>query len=237
MINNLYKKAVMFGLDCRALKKQFGKLFLASRQSEAPIGANDSCGYYKHGAMFGLDARIALVIFGTLSVISGAMLYSAIKDAKVTAVIAQAEEYSKAYYAYYLDTGNELPNNSGNLYDVEVNALISSSVEGWEGPYIPNFPAHATDTWKLVAPGYQHMYFVRATSATWNDATGLEAASCDKVANKGKCEVWLVLGPVSADIVKEIDIKLDASVTQDTGKVRVIGTDMYYNIGESDVGN
>ncbi len=38
------------------------------------------------GAMFGLDARIALAIFGALSVISGAALYSAIKQAKVTQV-------------------------------------------------------------------------------------------------------------------------------------------------------
>jgi hypothetical protein len=33
----------------------------------------------KKGAMFGLDARIALAIFGALSVISGASLYSEIK--------------------------------------------------------------------------------------------------------------------------------------------------------------
>ncbi len=39
----------------------------------------------KKAAMFGLDARIALVIFGALSVISGAALYSAIQQAKTTA--------------------------------------------------------------------------------------------------------------------------------------------------------
>lgn len=36
----------------------------------------------KKGAMFGLDARIALAIFGALSVISGAALYSAYKTQK-----------------------------------------------------------------------------------------------------------------------------------------------------------
>ena len=35
------------------------------------------------GAMFGLDARIALAIFGALSVISGAALYSTIQEADV----------------------------------------------------------------------------------------------------------------------------------------------------------
>ena len=39
-------------------------------------------GSLKKGAMFGLDARIALAIFGALSVISGAALYSAIKESK-----------------------------------------------------------------------------------------------------------------------------------------------------------
>jgi len=38
------------------------------------------------GAMFGLDSRIALAIFGALSVISGAALYSAIQEAKATAL-------------------------------------------------------------------------------------------------------------------------------------------------------
>ena len=41
--------------------------------------------------MFDLDARIALVIFGALSVISGAELYSSIQTAKNTAVVAQYE--------------------------------------------------------------------------------------------------------------------------------------------------
>ncbi|MCP4355234.1 MAG: hypothetical protein GY793_06305 [Proteobacteria bacterium] len=38
--------------------------------------------YSNKGAMFGLDARVALAIFGALSVITGAALYSAISAAK-----------------------------------------------------------------------------------------------------------------------------------------------------------
>tara|TARA_Y100001960_G_scaffold323342_1_gene401616 strand:- start:381 stop:521 length:141 start_codon:yes stop_codon:yes gene_type:complete len=38
---------------------------------------------FNKGAMFGLDARIALAIFGALSVISSAALYSAIQEADV----------------------------------------------------------------------------------------------------------------------------------------------------------
>ena len=60
------------------------------------------------GAMFGLDVRIALAIFGALSVISGAALYSAIQDAEATAVLTELEEIGKAWEAYYLDTGETL---------------------------------------------------------------------------------------------------------------------------------
>ena len=61
--------------------------------------------FTKKGAMFGLYARIALAIFGALSVISGAALYSAIQDYKITATVAQFEEFAKATDAYLLDTG------------------------------------------------------------------------------------------------------------------------------------
>ena len=51
----------------------------------------------KKGAIFGLDARIALTIFGALSVISGAALYSAIQESKVVALYTEFQEIGKAY--------------------------------------------------------------------------------------------------------------------------------------------
>tara|TARA_Y100001960_G_C14595815_1_gene788039 strand:- start:886 stop:1026 length:141 start_codon:yes stop_codon:yes gene_type:complete len=45
----------------------------------------------KKGAMFGIDARIALAIFGALSAISGAALYSAIQQSKVTVLVTELE--------------------------------------------------------------------------------------------------------------------------------------------------
>ena len=63
---------------------------------------------YKKGAMFGLDARIALAIFGALSVISGAALYSAIQSAKAEQYRQYFVELVKASEAYYLDTGSQL---------------------------------------------------------------------------------------------------------------------------------
>tara|TARA_Y100001960_G_scaffold138658_1_gene146966 strand:+ start:3800 stop:4381 length:582 start_codon:yes stop_codon:yes gene_type:complete len=190
----------------------------------------------KKAAMFGLDARIALAIFGALSVISGAALYSAIQNAKVTANITQLEEYGKAYYAYYLDTGSELPSWSGNLFDVEAHHLLSSSVAGWQGPYLASMPASSSHAWKLAPSGFNHFYFVRATNATWDDGTALTAATCEKVANKGKCEAWIVLGPYDPAILNAIDERIDGAVDTDEGRVRQLGTYIYYNIGISDVG-
>ena len=50
----------------------------------------------KKGGMFGLNARIALAIFGALSVISGAALYSAIQQSKAISVLTTAKEIGKA---------------------------------------------------------------------------------------------------------------------------------------------
>ena len=88
----------------------------------------------KKGAMFGLDARIALAIFGALSVISGAALYSAIQEAKITSFYTELVELNKAYEAYYLDTASI--DMSSNLGDIEVLIENYSSEDDWNGPYI-----------------------------------------------------------------------------------------------------
>ena len=69
----------------------------------------------KKGAMFGIDARIALAIFGAISVISGAALYLAIQQSKVTVLVTELEELSKAVKAYVLDIGQDIPLNPTNL--------------------------------------------------------------------------------------------------------------------------
>lgn len=94
----------------------------------------------KKAAMFGLDARIALAIFGALSVISGAALYSAIQQSKVVAIVTEMQEVEKAVEAYYLDTGNFLPPITGatSAYDLDMTPLVenSESLSGWKGPYL-----------------------------------------------------------------------------------------------------
>ena len=94
--------------------------------------------------MFGLDARIALAIFGGLSVITGAALYKVIQQVKVTAVIADLSELSKAYDAYTLDTGLDLDYAAdGASRYLEIGELVESSVTGWNGPYT-SYAKHPT---------------------------------------------------------------------------------------------
>ena len=95
----------------------------------------------KRAAMFGLDARIALAIFGALSVIGGAALFSAIQQARTTKYAVALTEFVKALDAYELDTYTRVSEGSfpgslnlGNLgqnYDGE---------SGWRGPYITSEP-------------------------------------------------------------------------------------------------
>jgi hypothetical protein len=91
----------------------------------------------KKGAMFGLDARIALAIFGALSVISGAALYSAIQESRVVAVVYNMNELAKSLEVYLLDTGidPEIDRTGNTTYIIEVRELMDSTVPGWKGPY------------------------------------------------------------------------------------------------------
>ena len=91
--------------------------------------------------MFGLDARIALAIFGALSVISGAALYSAIQDAKVTSFYTSMLEVEKAIIALKLDTGGMTQVGSGASADVNMADLIRNDTNrpGWKGPYLEGY--------------------------------------------------------------------------------------------------
>ena len=102
----------------------------------------------KKGAMFGLDARIALAIFGALSVISGAALYSAIQESKVVALYTEFQEIGKAYEQYYLDVGDDIAEHTADIYIKFVDLVNDPSVIGWNGPYIN----------VELNPSYDHIY-------------------------------------------------------------------------------
>lgn len=91
---------------------------------------------FNKGAMFGLDARIALAIFGALSVISGAALYSAIESAQLERIRQYYVEIVKATEHYYLENGQMLSQSDAD--DVRISGLVVNvdSLPTWNGPYI-----------------------------------------------------------------------------------------------------
>ena len=225
MIN--FNKAAMFGLESRALKKQFGKLFLARMQS---VGSKETRGagiQSNRAAMFGLDARIALAIFGALSVISGAALYSAIKDAKTTAAYQQITEMSKASEAYYLDTGSPLFNMSNHPYDLNIGALIENdqSAAGWSGPYLPYTKTNSISLNAKVGSTSFPIYMYRNAGDDWSTTLTDGPIRCS-AATKG-CYEWVMVYAYNADLAsatsqlfKDLDEKYDNSDGESTGNIR-----------------
>tara|TARA_Y100000590_G_C15218211_1_gene825188 strand:- start:30 stop:581 length:552 start_codon:yes stop_codon:yes gene_type:complete len=159
----------------------------------------------KKGAMFGLDARIALVIFGALSVISGAALYSAIQEARVVSVITQVEEIAKSIEAYNLDTAQDLPLSSSN-FDLE--ALLESSVDGWRGPYL-SITDDIDSNENLPS-----IYGVDYRARKWPDS---QIAVCSS--SNTPCYYYIELNNLGRDLVEKIKLKFDGDLDFTKGKV------------------
>ena len=182
----------------------------------------------KKGAMFGLDARIALAIFGSLSVISGAALYSAIQDSKITAVITEANELGNAYTAYYLDTGVGLPVASGDWLRLR-SLLTDDGVAGWNGPY---FSAQISVDHAIDTPVLGRYLLANFLDGEWTSSTADQY--CDTGSVGGSCSLWVGIygGDVTDDIVKSMDEKIDGSYDVKNGRLRVIvsgsGTNYVY---------
>ena len=215
----LLKKGAMFGLEPRALKKQFGELFLVRVQSVTPKEAHGARIQTKSGAMFGLDARIALAIFGALSVISGAALYSAIQQANVVQLSTTLTEANKAVEAYMVDTGQDLPLSPGHTDVFEFREILSSSLPGWSGPYLNITATNDSDAnnyWFRLAGYNNQSYYDRLTSDTWTPG---QRNPCG--ASK-PCHYWITLS-IENELYNAIDEYIDGEFNISEGNVRSNG--------------
>jgi type II secretory pathway pseudopilin PulG len=171
------------------------------------------------GAMFGLDARIALAIFGALSVISGAALYSAIQESKVTQNIVELEEAEKAMSAYYLDTGS-LPLNGGNS-TMNGSELVedTKSLSTWNGPYIGYTKTDAV----FMNDSDVSMSYLYGKDVAWGRDGGdtIPRVSCAVMASGEECHLWVARQWVDESISKVIDERIDGTLDFDDGKVRL----------------
>ncbi|PPR08553.1 MAG: hypothetical protein CFH44_00944 [Proteobacteria bacterium] len=183
--------------------------------------------FFRRGAMFGLDARIALAIFGALSVISGAALYSAIQQAKVVSLVTQFQEYAKAREQFMLDTGQDLSLvGSRNLKTAE---LVTKTGSGWKGPYVSD-DVYTTDTNYLKTSRYAQWMFVLAPKTpAWNIPTDLTptcAANTSEV-----CYIWIHMLGITQNFNEQIDLYIDGEVNAQEGNYRWRSNATYYNVG------
>lgn len=185
----------------------------------------------KKGAMFGLDARIALAIFGALSVISGAALYSAIQESKVTAAITEFSESIKALEAYYLDVGDVLPNYASGTEFFDATYLVDdNSLTGWKGPYLP-FEKTTVTTYRLINPTLGELMYINALdSSSWGEGSD-SWATYNCPGGGDNCYIWvLFLGPKDIGFIKSLDQKYDGSVDAQNGKFRYYQSGGVYRI-------
>jgi hypothetical protein len=163
----------------------------------------------KKGAMFGLDTRISLVIFGALSVISGAALYSAIEKANITSKYTTLIETGKAFEALYIDTGILRVTSVLDNYNAE-DLYVDNSVVGWKGPY-QNIGSLIKGSHSLIkyngSAFSDYDVLVRnLKSNSWDLTSDWEAnISCkSKVDN---CSLWIQL--VTLNLNDKLGYKLD----------------------------
>lgn len=142
----------------------------------------------QRGAMFGLDARIALAIFGGLSIITGAALFSAISQTTTTALVTELDNIGKGYTNYVLDTGVDT---------TDITTLKSDTVAGWQGPYIAlQDPADH--------PKYGALALVRFSDAAWTDGVGVASTATNDW-------VWISLTGVDFSLADKMDQQVDGT--------------------------
>ncbi|MCP4355013.1 MAG: hypothetical protein GY793_05145 [Proteobacteria bacterium] len=177
---------------------------------------------YKKAAMFGLDARVALAIFGALSVISGAALYSTLARLEVVTLVHTMGEVSKAVEAYMLDMGKDL--TSKNTQEKITLELLESTEDGWRGPYIENAIKHS------VHDHFIHLLRKSLTMPIWictfvDEGLGdTNAALGDECISGKPCLYWLkshiqYIG-YGEEMVYKLDEYIDNSDGLDKGKFR-----------------
>lgn len=162
----------------------------------------------KRGAMFGLDARIALAIFAGLSTVTGATIYKISSQSRITAIAAELNNISKAFGDYMLDVGAP-PNR--------IEDLITSTVPGWNGPYVPYANLH---------PGNNAIYILDdqtdtasiayyPTNITWG-------VGSEGICTADDCWGWVYIGgdSMTESTAEALDMRFDNALDFEDGIFR-----------------
>lgn len=180
----------------------------------------------KKAAMFGLDARIALAIFGALSVISGAALYSAIQDSKATSSYTTVKEIIKAYESLYIDTGAlSVMSANKDCYDAE-DIIVSNAKAGWSGPYMSigvdstTIASHSLMNGINLDNDFDLILARNLKNSNWG-TSGDWALNVSCKTSTDNCSLWVQLGAkdISNKLGSYLDDKFDDGVA-DYGNIR-----------------
>jgi hypothetical protein len=183
----------------------------------------------KKAAMFGLDARIALSIFGALSIISGAALFSAIQDSKVTAYVTEMKELAKAIESYMLDVGTDIPKRASLVYQAESQELVTSSAVGWKGPYFTS--EYNAQGFYSKLPDPDSVYYIDLVDDTKALGGAVHSSHSPCSTSAASCSYWVRVIRAELATAKAIDLKVDGSDDDEAGNVRYsyhVGTDKYF---------
>ena len=172
--------------------------------------------YNKKGAMFGLDARIALAIFGALSVISGAALYSAIKESKVVAMITELDNLGKATESFYIDTGSYPVANATDIFLNAQQLITDPGLTNWQGPYTSFVAGTAL---MLDHTTYDDIALIGMNDSASAPALTGETGKCIN-GTSTVCDVYACIIGISDDMKTSIDIKVDGTESATAGKFR-----------------
>jgi type II secretory pathway pseudopilin PulG len=145
--------------------------------------------FIKKGAMFGLDARIALAIFGALSVISGAALYSAIEQSRLENSRQRFIETAKAVEQFLLDTG-KMPDLLTTTAAKISHIVKDTSIPNWQGPYIDSIEISDGLIDSQGNPRYQ-FFLLRQKNDDLGAATGSAASNSGVCTVVTDCGYWL----------------------------------------------
>tara|TARA_Y100000590_G_scaffold211815_1_gene240051 strand:- start:1605 stop:2198 length:594 start_codon:yes stop_codon:yes gene_type:complete len=167
----------------------------------------------KKGAMFGLDARIALAIFGALSVISGAALYSAIEQSRLENSRQRFIETAKAVEQFLLDTGEMPSNYSGISYNIS-ELVNKTALNGWNGPYIDYSPVSTYHIRSEGIPGFG-FYLYKQINSTLGTTTAASSGTCTDV---NDCGWWLKTHISGISDPQAYALKLDDFIDGGDGK-------------------
>tara|TARA_Y100001960_G_scaffold334048_1_gene444170 strand:+ start:6862 stop:7455 length:594 start_codon:yes stop_codon:yes gene_type:complete len=178
-------------------------------------------------AMFGLDARIALAIFGALSVISGAALYGAIKNAQEVAYITGLAEVEKAIEAYYIDTGVYPTGVANDYFELEKLNVEPSGVTGWNGPYI-NLTNGTSRYFDFKILGGSVLGVNYGKDVSW----GLSRINCATMLAGQTCSLWVATQWSTKSAAESFDKRIDGSIDHNNGDVRLMCPTSGAHLGE-----